>query len=256
MAYINGKEILFSPTVDIEGSYSEGKQAEHKAFWDSACPNPNIYSGNYKFAGTSWTDTTFKPNISLIIYNAASMFNMCNITDLAGILDRQGLVFDFSPCTNFSNTFAYAKLTTIPVLDTTGCSVLSGIFYDSRAIHTIEKLILKSDGSQTFSNLFYNCQALVNIVIEGVIGQSGFNMQWSTKLSKASIESIINALDDETKIDANGNPLSRSITLSREAVQREFREVNFETGEAIAGDESGEWNWLIGTVSGWTIVLA
>ena len=44
---------------------------------------------------------------------------------------------------------------------------------------------------------FINCTALEDLVIEGVIGNNGFSVQWSTKLSHDSLMSIMNALQDK-----------------------------------------------------------
>jgi hypothetical protein len=56
---------------------------------------------------------------------------------------------------------------------------------------TIEKIIIEED--IIIQNWFVNDYALENITIEGTIGQNGFDIHWSTKLSKSSILSILNA---------------------------------------------------------------
>ena len=240
---------------DTEAAYeqgvADGKQAEYDAFWDSYQYAINgisqISSGAYMFAHSGWNDSTFKPKYSMTyLTNAGNMFNTCAVTDLSAALERQGVVFDFSKCTNFVGAFSYAKLTRVPVISTLGTtptSPFNSMFYGSNQLHTIEKLILKSDGSQIFNGTFTNCAALENIVIEGVIGQNGFNMQWSTKLSRESIESIINALSDTTS--------GLSITLSLVAVNRAFAYV--ENGDD--GSINQPWLDLVASKPNWAINL-
>ena len=91
--------------------------------------------------------------------------------------------------------------------------------------------------------MFTNCFQLQNLTIEGIIGQNGFNVQWSTKLSKASITSIINALSETTS--------GLTVTLSKTAVNNAF-----ETSAGAAdGSTSEEWTTLEGTKTNWTISL-
>lgn len=94
--------------------------------------------------------------------------------------------------------FCDARFTRIGVMDLTSMSNANSIFYGYRLGITIDKVIIKPDGSQTFANAFYDCGALENLTIEGVIGQNGFNVQWSTKLSHDSLMSILNALADKS----------------------------------------------------------
>lgn len=93
---------------------------------------------------------------------------------------------------------------------------------------------LKFSEETTISNPFVNCFELVDLTIEGVIGNSGIDLHWSTKLSKESIESFINALST-TKT-------GKSITFSQTARNNAFT------------DE--EWATLISTKPNWTISLA
>jgi hypothetical protein len=104
----------------------------------------------------------------------------------------------------------------------------------SYSIHTIAKITV--DENTRFDNTFQGCLGLINLTMAGTIGQNGFNVQWSTKLSKASIISIINALSTTTS--------GLSVTLSKTAVETAF-----------GSTESEEWIALINTRSNWTINL-
>lgn len=226
----------------------QGKQAQYDEFWDGYQLANNgislVYSANYMFAHAGWNDETFKPKHSMLrINNANNMFNTSAVSDLKAALDRQGVVFDFSRVASFAGAFSYSKFTVVPEINATSGATLNNMFYNSKSLHTIDKLILNDNGSQEFNNLFYQCESLENITIEGTIGQNGFNVQWSTKLSKASITSIINALSSTTS--------GLTVTLSKTAVNSAF-ETSSGAGD---GSTSAEWTALIGTKTNWTISL-
>lgn len=89
---------------------------------------------------------------------------------------------------------------------------------------------------------FQNCTALKHITAVGTIAVS-LDIHWSTGLTKASIESIVNALSTTTS--------GLSITFSKTAVNKAF-----ETAEgANNGSTSAEWTALANTRSNWTINL-
>ena len=231
---------------------AEGKKSQYDEFWDNYQRTingvSNVYSAQYMFASGSWNDETFKPKYSMTyMIGANNMFNSCEVTDLNAALERQGVVFDFHKVASFGGTFSYMSTTTLPVIDTRGSNTLSNVFSlmfsNSKKLRTIEKLILKDDGSQPFLNSFNYCESLENIVVEGVIGQDGLNLQWSTKLTHDSLMSIIEHLSST----ASG----KTATFSKIAVNNAF-----ETSEGLAdGSTSEEWLNLIATKNNWTISL-
>ena len=105
------------------------------------------------------------------------------------------------------------------------------MFSGCTRLKNIRKLVLQETTALT--SAFTNCTALEELNIEGVIGQSGFDVHWSTLLNKTSIESIINALSSTT------NDLT--VTLSQTAVNNAFT--------------SEEWEALEATKPNWTISL-
>lgn len=222
----------------LNGTDTGGKSF-YDEFWDSVFASS---IGSNKFSGSSWTDVTFKPNRNIQPTGSCqSMFTLSRITDLVGILRNHNVVLDLSgSLTRCDNMFAYCyNLTTVPYIDTTNFTSglgLQTMFCECPKLHTIMGIKLKADGSQAFTSTFENCKDLENLTIEGTIGQNGFNVQWSTKLSKASIISIINALSTTTS--------GLSVTLSKTAVETAF-----------GSTESEEWIALINTRSNWTINL-
>ena len=230
----------------LQQGVADGKQAEYDRFWDAVQDNGNRTNYSGAFYGDSWTNETFKPKYDIKIVgstNANSMFREAKIVgSLKDIMNSLGITIDTSQCTAFSYTFyGNSGITEIPTIDMSKSIAAASVFANNKALETIglivgEKLV--------FNNIVSNCTSLENITITGVIAQSGFDVRSSTKLTKASIESIINALSTTTS--------GLSITLSQTAVNNAF-----ETTEGAAdGSTSDEWTALIATKPNWTINLA
>lgn len=234
-----------------EGIYEEGfeagKKSEYDAFWDAYQNYGNRTSHAMAFAGAGWTEKTFKPKYDMRVTNAQYMFRNSQINaDLVEILENQGVVLDFSNVTNTDRIFCDTQFTHIGIVDLSNGVAVNTTFSNGSAnydLETIDKIILKDDGSNTFSSAFTNLNALENITFEGVIGNSGINFRWSTSLSKASIENIVSCLSTETS--------GLSITLSKNAVNKAFATNTAGTN----GSTSAEWLALIGTRANWTISL-
>jgi len=212
--------------------YEAGKRAEQDAFWDSYAANA-VSGWVYRFAGYGWNDNTFKPkkNITIIEYGSRQanyMFAQNQCTNIEKAFIDNGVTLNTRNAMNLENMFYYSRTISVPEIDTTNCYSLSGTFRFASNLQTIRKLILKNDGSQPFTYVFGNCPALENIVIEGVIGQNGFDTHWSTKLSKDSITSIVNALSDT----ATG----KTLTLSKEAVEAAFGSGNIQLSPSFDAD--------------------
>lgn len=104
-------------------------------------------------------------------------------------------------------------------------------FNGCSSLHTIE--VIRFNETTLVTSPFVGCTELQNITVSGTIGQI-VNFSYCTKLSKASITSVINHLSN--------NASGKSITFSQTAVQNAFT--------------TQEWNALIGTKSNWTISLS
>ena len=178
--------------------FDAGKRAEYDAFWDAAQNNGSRTNYTYSFAGPLWEAKTFKPKYDMRPQNASMMFHTTNIDgDLVEVLKNCGVVLDTTESTSVSQMFAYAAyLTRVGVFDTRKAGSLQMMFYGCTKLVTIDKLILKDDGSQNVQNAFYNVAALENITIEGKIGYSGLALNTAPKLTHESLMSFINALYD------------------------------------------------------------
>jgi hypothetical protein len=210
----------------------EGKEAEVKAFWDSANGSFNV-DGKYHFAGSLWNDYTFNPTQSYTFNNCQGTFQDCRIKDLKGILERNNVTFNFSKARYFDYMAYSSTIESFPLIDTNGATRLYWTFAYMTGQNISMKLIIKDDGSLDFSNAFSNTNIKELIIVSGVIGKNGLNLQWSISLNKASIESIINALSATTT--------GLTVTLSQTAIDNAF------TAE--------EWETLRNTKKNWTITL-
>jgi hypothetical protein len=202
------------------------------------------------FSTKAWDDSNFKPKYSLKIANGSQMFSNCGISDIKGILESRGLTFSFTGSSSI-NYLCYnsTKITRFPKLDAAKATNISGItysFYNCKALVSIDEIILATGKHSTgFGNAFYKCQELKEIRFSGNISQN-IDFQHSTKLSKASLESIMNAL----YLDGTSTK-SLTITLSATAVNKAF-----ETSEgANDGADSDEWTALKNEKTNWTISL-
>ena len=232
--------------------YRAGQDKEWSDFWD-IFQHDNVLGDNLKrnysntFRTRSWSKDNFKPKYDIIATSGEYMFEFFNqygeIFDFAQHLEDLGVALDVSQCTSARSMFYFMYVGRLPEINLSGATTVANAFNYNRAA-TIDKLTLKSDGSQTMTNAFSNMPNLKNIVIEGAIGQNGVNLSASTQLSGASITSFVNALLES----ASG----KSITFSLTAVNNAF-----ETSAGAAdGSTAEEWGTLIATKSNWTISLA
>lgn len=182
--------------------YDAGYEARNKYFWDNFLDFR--YNTSFKRTfGIRWGSKNFYPTGDLIVSYGSEMFQefgKCEgwgAFDLAARFEEQRVSFDTSKNTSFDYMFFSAQIGRIPKIDTTSASYFSYTFY-SDALHTIDELVLKDDGTQTFSNAFYG--ALKNIKISGKIGR---NVSFSScsKLTLDSLKSIITALKDYSGTD-------------------------------------------------------
>lgn len=249
------------------GGYNEGfeagKQTEYDAFWDAYQQNGKRTNYSDAFAGSGWSEATFAPKYDIRPYIPYRMFaENTMVIDLPAKLNEFGVELDFSQIvTEISYAFLKSNFTRIGKIDLSHYGgTCSQVFAQMPYLHTIDEVVF---GDRTrFNGIFNECPELVNLKASGIIAQSGINLQWSTKLSKPSIESFVSALSDEP-IYASG----KSITFSRTAVNREFRGYgaipdypnpgDVFWGSDVDGEYSTEWANLISPKksAGWTITL-
>ena len=224
--------------TDFDDVYEAGKKAESDAFWDIFQDGGN--RTNYSSAFINWNAQYIRPKYKVVPtheHGIIQMFNACK-----KLKKIESAYFDLSQKPqNFTGNINFGYYYTF-----NGCSQLEEIedigmiaqnhynyaFAYCYALHTIAKMGV--DANTKFSNTFTSCKELVNLTLEGTIGQNGIDIHWSTKLSADSLKSIITALSTTTT--------GLTITLPTTA------QSNY---EAVYG--SGSWTTLVATRSNCTI---
>ena len=188
------------PGIECDSSvisdYEAGKLAEWSEFWDIYQQNGSLKIYDGAFNSTMWNDKIFKPKYDIRPTQLAQAFQYTGIINLIDDLEKQNVKFDTSNCILFLQSFQGARITHYPTIDMSKATNTTYAFGSDANVVKIEKLILSK--STPFYNTFQLARKLEEITIEGTIGQNGFNVQWSNKLTHDSLLSILNALEDKT----------------------------------------------------------
>lgn len=183
----------------------QGKQAEYDAFWNAFQVNGTRTTYTSAFANSYWSGDAYNPK------------------------------YPITPTSNNGAMQIFAWNTAIEDIKVpvTIYDDVSNLFTYNYKLKRIPKLIIAPKGLTKMSGAFDYCNELEELNVEGTINIGGINLQWSTKLSKASIESVINALSTTTS--------GLSVTFSKTAKATAFTD--------------DEWATLIATKPNWTINL-
>jgi hypothetical protein len=233
IGYTEGK------TDGIAEGIEQGKKSQYDEFWDGFQNYGNRAEYAYAFSYTAWESV--KPKYKIIPTTAMGI--SCIFMSASKIKKIEAKHFDFSqvPRGLYVNTglnYSFASCIALEEIEDIGLPssfALTYTFAWCGALHTIARVRIDEDTRIT--NAFDSLRQLKNLTIEDTIGQNGFNVQWSTKLSKASITSIINALSTTTS--------GLTVTLSKTAVNNAFN----------GGSTGDEWLNLVATKNNWTISL-
>lgn len=228
----------------------QGKKSEYDEFWDAFQKNGERrdYQDAFSNSLNVWTQKNFKPKYSIICEgNNSNAFyaweDKVNPFNLGAYLKSKGITLDTSKATVLTNFFAYGYglVGEFPTISCESAGANTAGLFRSVNVSTIEKIIVTEQTVYT-SWFLHSGDYLVDVVFEGTIATGKLNMSACTKLSKASIYSVINALSTTTS--------GLTVTLSKDAVN-----VAFKTGTTNNGSTSDEWKNLIATKSNWTISL-
>lgn len=151
----------------IPDQYEAAVQQVWNKFWDTFQDYGKRTNYMYAFYRQYWTDEIYKPKYTI----------------------------DFNSSTGATSTFSYSNITDTIVDINVSNAKLENTFNGANVV-TIRKLIV--DNNTTFNSSFTNCSNLEKLIIDGTIGQNGFNVQWSKKITHESLMSIINALEDKS----------------------------------------------------------
>ncbi len=169
----------------------------YNEFWDIYQRNGARTDYGHAFAGLGWTTTTFKPKYDINVTNAQYIFaSATDVPDMAAHLESLGRTLSFAECTSFAYMLYWSgKIARLGVIDTRSATSVDNMIYGAPGLITIDKIILKDDGSQSLKNIFHSAAKLANITFEGTIGYNGVNFPCNN-LTVDSLLSIIAALKD------------------------------------------------------------
>ncbi len=243
VGYANGKADGYAEgeTAGHAAGVTEGKQAEYDRFWDAFQDYGN--RTDYMLAFRCINADYIRPK-----YKLKDLTQIQMMFQSSGVKKIESAYFDFSGTENVANA-GYALFNDCSNLEEIEDINLPAVNYIGTWYYC-EKLkkiaVVRCASGKTFDASvppFYMCSELTDVTFTGTLNTSGLVMQWSKKLSRASIESIIGVLSSS----ASG----KSITLSKAAVNNAF-----ETSPGAAdGASSAEWAALIATKPNWTISL-
>lgn len=144
----------------------QGKQAEQDRFWETLQQGGNLKNYNYLFYSTRFNDTIYNPKYPIILGVTSTAGNVNAFGGNRGITD-----------------------TKVPII--AEGTYINQVFSDAR-IKIIREL--RVNENTTYNHVFDYLSSLEELTITGTIGKNGFDVSPCTKLSKASMTSIINAL--------------------------------------------------------------
>ena len=235
-------EKLTTIAENVPKVYEAGAKSQYDAFWDSFQENGNRNIYSHGFNGGGWTQETLNPKYLVKPIDSSStsqygiqMFYRANersseYLDFSKVADK----FDFSELTMATSMFDSCKFTNV-IADFSKVENLQ-LAFAARWYGSVDKATIKvTEKLTTATNMFYYNRNMTELMLmEGsVIACSGWDLKWSSRLTKSSIESIINALSSSTS--------GLSITLSQTAKNNAFT--------------TSEWDSLVATKKNWTISL-
>jgi hypothetical protein len=188
---------------NIPKVYENGQKSEYDRFWDAYQDNGERESYAYCFSGGAWTPETFSPKWDIRPKTAPNMFNSASrlTGSMPELLSSLGVELDFSRCTEFNEFLKYSRIPEMGVIDTRSADTINYIFRYATSLETVQKLILRDDGSQTFGTYtFDRANVLKNIAVEGIIGDN-----CDIHFSPLSKESILGRVATEEQIAAGTN---------------------------------------------------
>lgn len=206
---------------DLDNVYEAGKAAGgggddyYDTFWKDYTQDGARAEWHYAFYGLGWTDNTYRPDRAIRITSAST------------------------------GVFSGAKITStrVPIVIATSGNC-PNLFANNMTLRTIPMLDITDYTYGNYGGWFSYTSGLVDITVAGYF-ISSVSFERSSKLSKASIQSIYSALSSEAGMSAN------TITLSLVAVNKAF-----ETSEgANDGSTSEEWSNLVSSTP-WRTVLS
>lgn len=182
--------------TEQDAVFEAGKKAERIEMW-SAVQNGGLRENYPQCFASAFNERNFYPAFDFNVKNGLYMFRSFAFNgDLDQRLKDCGVVLNTENISNANGLFNYASsVTKLPHLVLTSPITLSLAFQSMIELKSLEVTF----GRETsYSDTFHTCKALENLLVHGTIGQNGFKVSDSTKLTHDSLMSIINCLEAKT----------------------------------------------------------
>lgn len=241
--------VTYLKSWGIQYGIDYGTETERTNFWD------NFFSGTLKnkygrslFAGGGWNEKTFTPIFPegvTQITNSERMFEYfnrdlgyhTNLIDLSELCER----LDFSKAKKTTYMFHNARAKNITV-DLSSSTSLSQAFNCGNGGEFENLKIKVSELCTSYSSAFSYMYYIENLIfLDGSVIAENISFEKSTKLTKESIISIVNALSTTSS--------GKTLTLSKTAVNTAF---NIDIDNVDTYPEGSEWYELRNSKNNWT----
>ena len=249
---MNISEKLTTIAQNEQKVFDAGKKSQYDEFWDNFQNYGKRTDYLNGFSGFCWTKETFKPKYKPITFSGNCWYKSRKMFENFGVreytkLETDGVdltpdIVDFSNANNLSNTFYGATFRSVTA-DISNATSFGGMFggNDGGAVKYIT--LTTSDKTAAFASTVFSYQRelLELIFTEGSVVKGTLNVQHSTKLTKRSITSIINALFSATS--------GTTVTFSKTAINNAF---GIDIDDEATYPEGSEYYTLRNTKSNWT----
>ena len=227
-----------------DAGVSAGKKSEYDLFWDTYQNDGKRRYYERAFEDTTnggrrWIyDATYRPKHPMKPLNAQNMYSYCRLP-YSAIAE-----VDFSECTDFYSTFAYFAISDedrrFPAIDMRMATRTQAVFAWSTGIKKIEEISVSE--ATPYQLMFNGTSNLEEIRFKGTIAQNGLDFKSCTKLSKESIEDVIEHLSDSTG--------GLTVTFSKVAVDKAYEKsegANDGSDCSVWLDDKNDYkpNWTI-----------
>lgn len=241
--------------IDVNVQVAGGDK-HYDTFWNAYQSDGYRETYYYGFCGTGWNRESFNPKYQIVVKGSAEgMFRNFHYTnkDITQAVDLTPFNINWSGCTGMKQTFYNARMLNTGLIDATNCSQLDNTFVNGSTGTNkgcLVKITLKVKAATSYTNPIAKQAELTDLIFtnDSVIGNSGWNLSESTKLTAASVKSILSALSPNGK---NSDGTSKTIVFSNSMRTRLVNSGEWdavEDGTSISGLEAQkrEAGWSIG----------
>lgn len=215
---------------EFEAGKIAGAQKEYDRFWDMMLPEGR---NMFRYAFAHWTWEFANPKNTVLFASSSDAVGLFYRNENLKTINTEKFDFPY-PCSALEMFYGCIELEHVPKTNLRPTNV-NTMYSNCAKLRTVELFdVTMIPVNRSYSHTFTNCHELIDIAeIRGQISQNGLNLQWSTKLNKATIVRVVDALSPDT----NG----LTVTFSQTAKEAAFTDA--------------EWAGLIGTKPNWTISL-